>query len=88
MLDLFGEVIVLTQAYSSRGKFRGGYAARPGTGPAGERCGTCEHDVRIQYHDKSYHKCVLCQKNWTHGPGSDIKQKTPACAMWKPIENA
>jgi hypothetical protein len=84
MLDLFGQEVILTKACSSRGTPRGGYAARPGTGPAGERCGTCIYDTRIKYHGKYYHKCELCRDNWTHGTGSDIKQKTPACVAWKP----
>lgn len=83
MPDLFGEEIILVPTLTVRGKgYRGGYAMRPGTGPPGERCGTCQHDVRLG----KYHKCVLCKPNWTHGPGSDIKMKSPACAKWEKKE--
>lgn len=50
MPDLFGEEIVLVSALSVRNSrgYKGGYAARPGSGPQGERCGTCRHDVRLE----------------------------------------
>ena len=71
---------------ATRRGFKGGYATKPGTGPVGERCGSCRHDVRVEGNTRYYHKCALCRPNWTHGPGSDIKQKAPACAKWEAKE--
>ena len=46
-----------------------GYAAIPGTGPAGETCGSCAHLVRKEM-AKVYRKCGLMQAHWTGGAGS------------------
>lgn len=81
-IDLFGEEVKHTTAYTSRGKLRGGYAAPPGTGPGNETCGSCQHHVRVDYHNKGYHKCALCSEQWTHGPGSDIRVRAAACRFW------
>lgn len=53
-----------------------------GSGPAGETCGTCAHKTRVHYHDKCYLKCDLVE--WTHGAGTDIRAKWPACRAWQP----
>lgn len=55
-----------------------------GTGPPGETCKSCTSCVRIKWHDKTYHKCKLMEKYWTHGGGSDIKLKWDACKSWEP----
>lgn len=60
----------------------GGYAARPGSGPAGETCKTCRHFRRVKHHDKTYLKCNLVE--WTHGAGTDIKASAEACRRWEP----
>jgi hypothetical protein len=57
-----------------------GYAAPPGTGPAGQTCGTCEHIVR----GAKYRKCELIRAKWTHGPGTDILARSAACNKWEP----
>jgi hypothetical protein len=62
---------------------RRGHAANPGSGPEDETCGTCRHLARVHYHDKTYRKCGLMKHNWTHGPGSDIRRKDPACRWWE-----
>jgi hypothetical protein len=82
MPDLFGEEIVKVVAITKDGRIRGGYACRPGTGPKGETCKTCEHYCRSNYHNVVYRKCALVK--WTHGPGTDIKASAPACAKWQP----
>jgi hypothetical protein len=64
-----------------------GYAALPGTGPAGESCGSCEHLVRRQM-AKTYLKCGLMERGWTRGPASDVRAKTPACSRWNRIARA
>lgn len=55
-----------------------------GSGPEGERCGTCRHLVRHLYHTRRYLKCGRMRHAWTHGAGSDIKAKWPACRAWRP----
>lgn len=63
---------------------RGG-ADRPGTGPAGETCGSCKHLVRTG-RGKSYPKCGLNRACWTHGPRSDIRIRWDACSKWERAE--
>jgi hypothetical protein len=58
-----------------------GYARRPGSGPKGEACRTCQHATAYNYHDRRYFKCWLVKP--THGPGTDIRLKSPACELWK-----
>ncbi len=60
-----------------------GYAATPGTGPAGETCGSCAHEA-IVVHAKNYHKCDASQTKWTGGRATDILVRSPACAKWEP----
>lgn len=67
---------------SGRG-WRGGYASAPGSGPAGETCKTCDHYCRVGGGRRAYPKCGLMRHAWTHGPGSDIKARAPACSQWR-----
>ena len=62
------------------------HADAPGTGPAGETCGTCGYYTRVEYHDKVYRKCGLMKLYWTHGSGTDIRAKDPACTRWRAKE--
>ena len=78
-LDLHLEAI--TQQVSKRDK---AHPYRPGTGPAGQTCGTCSKCSRISYHNKTYRKCHVLMKHWTHGPGTDIRKKDLACKSWEP----
>ena len=66
----------------AKGAKKTGYAALPGTGPPGETCKTCKHFYRHEM-GKTYFKCSLMRLIWTHGPGSDIKAKSPACKRWE-----
>lgn len=50
----------------------------------GRTCGTCRHATRISY-GKSFYKCELARDKWTHGPGTDIRLKDPACSFY--VEN-
>ena len=61
---------------------RKGYAAQPGTGPAGETCKSCKHIARIR-RSSTYIKCGLARERWTHGGGTDILTKAPACHYWE-----
>ncbi|UGA46629.1 hypothetical protein HU230_0011545 [Bradyrhizobium quebecense] len=56
-----------------------GYIQRPGTGPAGETCGTCEHITKSRH----FAKCELSRGRWTRGRGTDILVKAPACRRWE-----
>lgn len=59
-----------------------GYAAIPGTGPDGETCRSCASYVHVGK-GRQYAKCELMRHNWTHGPGTDILARSPACARWE-----
>lgn len=91
VIDLFGERVVLeiSEAKGVRKPTRpNGYAAPPGTGPAGERCGTCEHARLVNSGTaNTYRKCALMRANWTGGPGSDILFRSPACRFWEREKN-
>ena len=78
--DLFGDPI----REPIKGTVPAGYAALPGTGPAGETCGSCAHASRRH----RYAKCRLLRARWTHGIKTDIRLRTPACSRWQPIEDA
>ena len=86
-LDLFGAPV--RYQYKGNGKKgrnadQKGYAARPGSGPKDETCRSC-----INYHVKPggrYRKCLLIQKFWTRGSGTDIKASSPACKFWEKKE--
>ena len=59
-----------------------GYAALPGTGPAGERCGTCRF-AYSRLATRRYWKCGhAAAPRATHGYGTDIRLKSPACRFW------
>lgn len=86
-VDLFGE-IPPAAVQAPRGKHYTqpkGYAANPGTGPAGETCGSCNHLVRCGNYNgaKRWSKCELMEKVWTHGRGSDVLARMPACSRWE-----
>lgn len=89
-VNLFGEPVSIpeasiptTGAPKKRKETRPqGYAARPGSGPAGETCKSCRHLERVHY-AKTYRKCGLNKANWTHGPGSDVLAGSPACQLWE-----
>lgn len=77
MKDLFGNEVT-----EQRPSLAQGYAKPPGSGPAGERCGTCAHAVAHHYNNKTYWKCGLLRNHWTRSYGSDIRLKSPACSLW------
>lgn len=58
---------------------KGLYAAPPGSGPDGETCGSCKHIAR----SAKFRKCELVRHKWTHGLGTDIKARAPACSKWE-----
>lgn len=58
-----------------------GYAGKPGTGPAGETCGSCKFRTEVR-HARAYPKCELNRAKWTGGKRSDILVRSPACEKW------
>jgi hypothetical protein len=88
--DLFGDPCLPATA-PGRGPQGGkhytvprGYAAMPGSGPAGETCSTCKFISRFA----RFRKCELYRPRWTHGPGTDILARAPACSRWQQPESA
>lgn len=87
--DLLGEIIKESEvALNKFGKKKrktkaNGYAAQPGFGPAGETCKTCANYCRVQGGGRRWPKCLLRKPFWTHGPGSDIRAKSPSCRYWE-----
>lgn len=59
-----------------------GYAWTPGTGPAGETCGTCFYLHRRAL-ARNYLKCSKNRQCWTGGRASDILSRSPACKHWE-----
>lgn len=86
LLDLMNLDRALTpaerKALGKRPKKRG-YAAQPGTGPAGETCGSCHFLFRNRL-AKTYLKCELMRRFWTGGEGTDVRARSPACRNWMP----
>ena len=63
---------------------RKGHADYPGTGPEGCTCRTCVHYTRALIPSgRVFRKCGLMRRIWTHGPGTDIRAKDPACKHWE-----
>ena len=60
-----------------------GYAARPGTGPQGETCGTCTHCRLRAATAGRYYKCALLLGRWTSGRTTDVLFRSPACSRWQ-----
>jgi len=68
---------------------KNGYAAPPGTGPAGETCKGCAHKRSMgHYGGKSFIKCELRRATWTSGEGTDILARSPACSKFEKKEVA
>jgi hypothetical protein len=67
---------------SFKAKKKGLHAAEPGTGPAGETCGSCANLHRKEM-SKVYLKCNLTRPQWTGGGGTDVRARDPACSKWE-----
>lgn len=85
--DLFGDPVTFVpkerKVLLPGGRWKGGYPAAPGSGPKNETCGTCKHYTRSGNGNKTFGKCLLIRHAWTCGPGTDIKKRMVACALWK-----
>ena len=60
-----------------------GYAAMPGTGPAGKTCRDCANYTHKGNVAGSYPKCWANRAHWTGGRGSDILARAPACSLFE-----
>lgn len=81
--DLFGHPVPSPAAFRKDGRRRrAGYAARPGTGPKGQRCITCLHCELVTRHGDSSHKCRQRASEWRHDELTDIHPNAPACREW------
>lgn len=60
-----------------------GYAAKPGTGPAGETCGSCKHSEHGGTGSRSFPKCALTRACHTSSRRTDILMRAPACEKWE-----
>lgn len=58
-----------------------GYAAKPGTGPKGETCGSCKH--KTSGFRRRFPKCILTRACWTHARRTDILVGADACEKWE-----
>lgn len=86
MKDMFGNEVTVEEAKrllkaKSKPQKRG-YAAPPGSGPAGETCRSCAHYRSVNGGSKNFPKCELMRSVWTHGYGTDILARAPACREW------
>jgi hypothetical protein len=59
-----------------------GHIMPPGTGPAGETCGSCKHLFRNRM-AKTYLKCSLNRDRWTGGGKTDVRARDDACKAWE-----
>jgi hypothetical protein len=73
--DLFGE----PASAPRKGTQPRGYYQRPGSGPAGQTCATCDHALRAG----GYAKCWRAKRIWTSSRRTDILLRSPACAGWE-----
>jgi hypothetical protein len=93
MKDLFGrdvepEVPVERGAYGSFHRKGTHPKARASTlpGPEGETCKSCEHSYKQGVRSgRGWYKCAIAQRKATHGAGTDIRLKDPACSRFKKI---
>lgn len=82
MKSLFGDEIPDSPPAMRRREDRA-HAARPGSGPEGETCRHCAHRCAVEHNTRVYQKCGLMRQHWTHGPGTDIRAKDPACKCFQ-----
>lgn len=81
-VNIFGEEVAVPDKAKRKSPVPRGHAARPGTGPDGETCGSCAHVFRRQL-GKTYLKCSLAKAKWTGGGASDIRARDAACSRWE-----
>lgn len=81
MKDLFGQEARLI---AKPGAHVTGYAAPPGTGPAGETCKTCLHKrTTSNGGSRTWIKCRHPLAYRSACSATDIKAGSPACKHWE-----
>lgn len=85
---LFGDPLTKVPDKASRAVKNLATPAPVGSGPEGMTCRQCEFYTRVDYQAGTYLKCGLMQKQWTHGAGTDIRAKWPACSEFKAADTA
>lgn len=66
---------------------RNAWADKPGSGPAGETCGSCTFCETYHY-AKTYRKCAARPgHHWKGGRSTDIRPLDPACSKWSARAN-
>ena len=80
-LSLFCDLVA--EATAVRRERKIGYAARPGTGPKGQRCNTCSHCMLVECRGVVSRKCQIMARHWTPSSATDIKHNAPACSEWE-----
>lgn len=59
-----------------------GYADKPGTGPAGETCKSCQHSYSGGTGRGGFPKCALTRACHTSSRRTDILMGAAACSKW------
>ena len=70
------------QTLAKSGAPRTGHAARPGTGPKGETCGSCTL-LREVHVSRKYFKCGHDNGRVSKSTSTDIRWRDPACEHWE-----
>lgn len=83
MAELFALEPTEPKAPGKRTYAARGFAARPGSGPAGETCRSCDHSTRVQAGNHVVWKCALGRASWTKSPKTDIRINAEACELWE-----
>lgn len=60
-----------------------GYAARPGSGPEGQTCGTCANCAVRELANRHVFKCRLLVRSWSACRSTDVLKSSPACKHWQ-----
>lgn len=77
---------VLQQTVTLRDRSGRAYRRRPywidhGKGPEGKTCKSCRFLTTVEF-SKTYYKCG--RQKITHGPGTQIAMRDPACKLYLP----
>jgi len=67
-----------------RGEKPAGYAGQPGSGPAGQTCGTCAFCRYRLINERRYYKCQRMSAIWSRNSTTDIRAQSPACNRFEP----
>jgi hypothetical protein len=60
----------------------GRHAARPGSGPPGETCGSCHH-LLLSGSRGQFRKCGKMRGTGSRSARSDVRKEDLACVVWQ-----